>query len=91
MRRGFKLGLGMAAILVGLPMVVVAARPVAPVYALSTADEPHPEIHAAIRALKKARDHLQKAAHDFGGHRVDAIAAVDKALEQLNLALQFDK
>jgi len=53
--------------------------------------EAHPQINAAIRALENAKDHLQKAAHDFGGHRVEAIAAIDKALEQLRLALQFDK
>jgi hypothetical protein len=53
--------------------------------------EPHPEINAAIKALENARAHLQKAAHDFGGHRVESIAAIDKALEQLRLALAFDK
>jgi hypothetical protein len=53
--------------------------------------EAHPQINAAIRALENAKDHLQKAAHDFGGHRVEAIAAIDRALEQLRQALQFDK
>jgi len=57
----------------------------------STAAEPHPEIRAAIRSLERARDHLQHAAHDFGGHRVEAIAAIDAALKQLRLALDFDK
>jgi hypothetical protein len=32
---------------------------------------------------------MQNAAHDFGGHRVDAIAACDTAIAQLNLALQY--
>jgi len=53
--------------------------------------EKHPQINAAIKALENAREHLQKAAHDFGGHRVDAIGSIDKALEQLRLAKQFDK
>ena len=53
--------------------------------------EPHPQINAAIRALVRAREHLQKGAHDFGGHRVEAIAAIDAALTQLKLALQYDK
>ncbi|HTS89959.1 MAG TPA: hypothetical protein VMG41_15800 [Gemmatimonadales bacterium] len=92
MRRGLKLGLGAAAVLIGLPFAVLAARPpIAPSHVVSTAQEPHPEIRAAIRALKNAREHLQKAAHDFGGHRVDAIAAIDKAIEQLNIALKYDK
>jgi hypothetical protein len=38
-----------------------------------------------------AKDHLEHAAHDFGGHRVDAIHAVDNAITQLKIALQYDK
>jgi hypothetical protein len=53
--------------------------------------EPHPEIMAAIRALEAAKLHLQRAAHDFGGHRVKAIRAIDAALVQLKLALKYDK
>jgi hypothetical protein len=53
--------------------------------------EPHPEINAAVRALERARKHLQLAAHDFGGHRVEAISAIDAALVQLKQALQYDK
>lgn len=54
-------------------------------------NERHPEIHKAIAALEHAKAHLQSAAHDFGGHRADALAACDKAIEQLKLALQYDK
>jgi hypothetical protein len=32
---------------------------------------------------------MQAAAHDFGGHRADALAACDTAIAQLKLALQF--
>jgi len=56
-----------------------------------TAHEPHPEIQAAIRSLERAKDHLQHAAHDFGGHRVDAIKAIDAALAQLHTCLDYDK
>ena len=59
--------------------------------AAATALEPHPEIRAAISALERAKAHLQHAAHDFGGHRVEAIGAIDRALEQLRLALKFDR
>jgi len=52
---------------------------------------PHPEIRKAIVALQVAKSHLEHAAHDFGGHRVAAIAACDNALAQLRLALQYDK
>jgi hypothetical protein len=53
--------------------------------------EPHPEIRKAIAALERAKRDLQHASHDFGGHRADALAACDKAIEQLRLALQYDK
>jgi len=53
--------------------------------------EQHPRIHAAIKELEEAKKELQAAPHDFGGHRADAVQAVDKALEQLRLALQYDK
>jgi len=53
--------------------------------------EPHPHIAGAISELVEARKELQTAAHDFGGHRVDAIRAIDAALKQLRLAQKFDK
>jgi len=49
----------------------------------------HPEIEDAIHALDRARNHLQHAAHDFGGHRVDALRAIDEAQRQLNICLQY--
>ncbi len=53
--------------------------------------ERHPAIRAAIRALERARKEIKAADHDFGGHRVDALAECDKAIEQLKLALKYDK
>ena len=67
-----------------MSMTLVAATP-------AQAKERHPKIRQAIRALEAAKNDLNHAAHDFGGHRVDALASVDKAIEQLNLCLQFDK
>jgi hypothetical protein len=49
----------------------------------------HPAIRAAIGALERAKAEMQAATHDYGGHRVDAIAACDTAIAQLKLALQF--
>jgi hypothetical protein len=74
-----------------LPLAAAAqpTKPARPVSGL--VQEPHPQITAAIRALEAARLHLQRAAHDFGGHRVKAIRAIDVALVQLRLALQYDK
>ena len=64
----------------------LAIAPAAP-----AAPEPHPEIHAAINSLRHAREHLEHAAHDYGGHRVEAIAAIDRAIEQLDVCLKYDK
>lgn len=81
-----------------LTLPLAASQPTNPTHPVRTAPavakvypEPHPEINAAIRALERAKNHLQKAAHDFGGHRVEAIQAIDAALNQLRQALQFDK
>jgi len=54
-------------------------------------NEHHPHIRGAIHELQEARKELQTAAHDFGGHRVDALRSVDEAIHQLQLALQYDK
>jgi len=53
--------------------------------------ERHPKIHQAINALQVAKGDLQNAAHDFCGHRVEALEAVNEAIKQLNLALESDQ
>jgi hypothetical protein len=57
----------------------------------SPAFEPHPQIRAAINALRNAHEHLEQARHDFGGHKAEAIRAVDEAQRQLETCLQYDK
>ena len=52
--------------------------------------EPHPHIRAAVVELEAARKELKTAAHDFGGHRVAAMNAIDNAIKQLRLAQQYD-
>jgi len=49
----------------------------------------HPRIAAAITSLKDAREYLEAAPHDFGGHKAAAIRATDEAIKQLNFALQY--
>jgi hypothetical protein len=49
----------------------------------------HPQIEDALRALRGAKDHLNEASHDFGGHRVDAIRAIDEADRQLRICMQY--
>jgi hypothetical protein len=48
----------------------------------------YPHIVAALGELKEARRELKEAAHDFGGHRVKALEAVDEAIVQLNKCLE---
>ena len=55
------------------------------------AREHHPKVHAAIEALKDAREELDKAGHDFGGHKKESIEAIDRAIHQLELARDFDR
>ena len=57
----------------------------------AAAREPHPEIREAIASLRRAKEHLEHAAHDFGGHRVEAIRATDAAIHQLEDCLRYDK
>jgi hypothetical protein len=66
-----------------------ANLPAAP--AATPAAEPHPEIREALGALRRAKEHMEHAAHDFGGHRVEAIEATNQAIRQLELCLKFDK
>jgi len=57
----------------------------------ATPAERHPEIREALGALRRAKEHMEHAAHDFGGHRVEAIEATNRAIQQLELCLKFDK
>jgi hypothetical protein len=53
--------------------------------------EEHPEIASAMMHLKEAKQNLEHAAHDFGGHRVTALKHVNEALEECRLALAADR
>ena len=61
------------------------------VTSIAEAEERHPEIHRAIAALQRAKEYMEHAAHDFGGHRAAALEDCEHAVRQLQLALQFDK
>jgi hypothetical protein len=69
---------------------VPAAAP-QPAAAPAALPEPHPEIREAIASLRRAKDHLGHAEHDFGGHRVLAIKAIDESLRHLQDCLKFDR
>jgi hypothetical protein len=48
----------------------------------------HPHLHHALHELKEALVELKEAAHDFGGHRVNALKAVDAAIIQVEKCLK---
>lgn len=73
-----------------VPAAANRAEPAVPAAAANPA-EPHPEIRDAIAALRRAKEHMEHAAHDFGGHRVEAIRATDEAIHQLQDCLKFDR
>jgi hypothetical protein len=53
--------------------------------------ERHPHIRAALREIREAQNELKTAAHDFGGHRVEAMQALTWAAQQLEACLQYDR
>lgn len=89
-------GTVLVGVALALPWTTFSAEPTTPTTtAVPSAHHPrrerYPEIHQAIKRLSKAKEDLQHAAHDFGGHRVKAIQAIDQALQELHEALAFDK
>jgi len=71
------------------PEVPAANAP--PATTTATPAERHPQIREAIATLRRAKEHMEHAAHDFVGHRVEAIRATDEAIRQLELCLKFDR
>ena len=88
----------LAVVLVAAVFVWTAA-PVLAVYGGQTSSpgapaqkgEQHPVLRGAIKDLERAKGSLEnRAANDFGGHRIKAIQAIDQALQELKLALEFE-
>ncbi|MGB9403140.1 MAG: hypothetical protein WCA98_06360 [Candidatus Acidiferrales bacterium] len=87
-----------AALALMLALTFPAAAPAAPPAgrALPASGQPaaaqrHPEIHEAIESLRHARAHIHDAAHDFDGHKEEALRAVDEAIHQLQICEKFDR
>ncbi|HTZ84487.1 MAG TPA: hypothetical protein VMB66_14905 [Candidatus Acidoferrales bacterium] len=64
------------------PVPAAPAVAAVPAAAAAALPEPHPEIHAALEAMRNAKHHLESAAHDFDGHRVKAIEHLDQAIHE---------
>jgi len=64
-----------------------AASNPTPTAAAAVEDQPH--MQAALESLKQAREHLQKAEADKGGHRAAAIKATDEAIKHTEMGVKF--
>lgn len=69
-----------AALLLGLFSMPVAR-------AVNADDDDQPHMQAALKALHEAKEHLQAAKPDKGGHRVAAIKAVDEAIKHTEMGM----
>jgi hypothetical protein len=58
-----------------------------PTAAAAVEEQPHME--AALKSLKEAREHLQQAEADKGGHRAAAIKATDEAIKHTEMGMKF--
>ena len=68
-----------------LPVPVTAAAP-APAPAAVMPGR-HPNIDEALEAMRNAKHHLETAEHDFHGHRVKAIAHLDRAIREAEICM----
>jgi len=59
-------------------------------FAGSAFAERQPHMHAALQALKNARQQLDTAEPDKGGHRVKAIHLVNDAIGEVEAGIHFD-
>jgi hypothetical protein len=86
---------GLAAVLgIGVTLGVSAQAPTSVSVdreAYAQRRERHPELVAALRALRNAKTRLQKADRDFGGHRAKAVEHTDAAISEVEAAIEFDR
>jgi hypothetical protein len=66
---------------------VIAALLVGGTVGICAADEPH--MRAALEHLREARQQLEKAVPNKGGHREKAIELIDRAMEQVKEGIEF--
>lgn len=66
----------------GITLSIATAKP--------AAAEEQPKMQAALANLQQAKQNLDNATHDKGGHRVKALAAVAEAIEQTKLGIAYD-
>lgn len=72
-----------------LPFVLAVGLTVGAVAHQAFAGQGH--MTAALESLKSARNQLENATADKGGHRAKAIKLVDDAIEETKAGIEFDK
>ena len=81
-----------AALLASLSLLLVAGEAAAQLKKGGKGNQPrvvsNQELHHAIGVLRSAKRTLEKADHDYGGHRVAAIRDINKAIHQLQLTVK---
>jgi mannitol-specific phosphotransferase system IIBC component len=70
--------------------VVLLFVMVAFIAAPSVMAEDQPHMQAALESLRQAKEHLQQADHDKGGHRDKAIKNVDDAIKHVEEGMKYD-
>ncbi len=70
-----------------LAVVIIAALLVGGTIGICAADEPH--MRAALDHLREAREQLEKATPNKGGHREKAIELIDRAMGQVKEGIEF--
>jgi hypothetical protein len=68
---------------------VVTTAFVTPQQTAKSETNEHPRIKKAIHEMEDALDYMDKAPHDFGGHKKEAMEDTRRAIKSLKLAMQY--
>lgn len=68
---------------------VIALSMAGGTFALAEENQPH--MRAALEALQRAKQELQAAEHDKGGHRVKALSLTDQAIKHVQEGINYDR
>jgi hypothetical protein len=59
--------------------------------AKAQADGTQPKMHAAIKSLQNAKEHLDDATQDKGGHKGKAKKFIDQAIAEVQKGINYDR
>ena len=71
-------------IVLGLSTATVTAQKADP-------GEKHPHMQAAMKQVNQAEQQLERAAHDYGGHRSKALQLLKQAEQEIKEGIAFDE